>query len=314
MKLYLVSEMFGENDEKSSSNVVAPLRAESSEKVDAKGIESQLGSWVDKKLNKRIEGLNIPKPVDMDRLQNDLMEKVNDRLESMKKELMKSFDGKLTSHDADIQATLMKQIDEKFAGELKSMKSELEKSIEDSMKANSSMVNIDNDPAIQAAMGNMDQNKSIVDPQEYDVRDANEDEATSMLAEKELADKKKKAEETEKEAHQNDLDAQANEAITKVAAEAQSNDAIKSLDDDAADILGKDDSPVSDSEDHAEESAKADEKQNEKEEKSTDNDDDDLPFGNDDDSEEVDESEEVPEDETSDESEADKDADDPFQF
>lgn len=313
MKLYLVSEMFGENDEKSSSNVVAPLRAESSEKVDAKGIESQLGSWVDKKLNKRIEGLNIPKPVDMDRLQNDLMEKVNDRLESMKKELMKSFDNKLTSHDADIQATLMKQIDEKFAGELKSMKSELEKSIEDSMKANSSMVNIDNDPAIQAAMGNMDQNKSIVDPQEYDVRDANEDEATSMLAEKELADKKKKAEETEKEAHQNDLDAQANEAITKVAAEAQSNDAIKSLDDDAADILGKDDSPVSDSEDHAEESDKIDEKPNEKEEKLAD-DDDDLPFGDDDDSEEVDENEEAPEDETSDESEADKDADDPFQF
>lgn len=313
MKLYLVSEMFGENDEKSSSNVVAPLRAESSEKVDAKGIESQLGSWVDKKLNKRIEGLNIPKPVDMDRLQNDLMEKVNDRLESMKKELMSSFDGKLASHDADIQATLMKQIDEKFAGELKSMKSELEKSIEDSMKANSSMVNIDNDPAIQAAMGNMDQNKSIVDPQEYDVRDANEDEATSMLAEKELADKKKKAEETEKEAHQNDLDAQANEAITKVAAEAQSNDAIKSLDDDAADILGKDDSPVSNSEDHAEESAKADEKPNEKEEKLVD-DDDDLPFGDDDDSEEVDENEEAPEDETSDESEADKDADDPFQF
>lgn len=314
MKLYLVSQMFDENGEKSSSNVVAPLRAESSEKVDAKGIESQLGSWVDKKLNKRIEGLNIPKPVDMDRLQNDLMEKVNDRLESMKKDLMKSFDNKLTSHDADIQATLMKQIDEKFAGELKSMKNELEKSIEDSMKANSSMVNIDNDPAIQAAMGNMDQNKSIVDPQEYDVRDANEDDATSMLAEKELADKKKKAEETEKEAHQNDLDAQANEAITKVAAEAQSNDAIKSLDDDAADILGKDNSPVSDTEDHAEESIKTDEKQNEKEEKSTDNDDDDLPFGNGDDSEEVDESEEAPEDETSDESEADKDADDPFQF
>lgn len=313
MKLYLVSQMFDENGEKSSSNVVAPLRAESSEKVDAKGIESQLGSWVDKKLNKRIEGLNIPKPVDMDRLQNDLMEKVNDRLESMKKELMSSFDGKLASHDTDIQATLMKQIDEKFAGELKSMKNELEKSIEDSMKANSSMVNIDNDPAIQAAMGNMDQNKSIVDPQEYDVRDANEDDATSMLAEKELADKKKKAEETEKEAHQNDLDAQANEAITKVAAEAQSNDAIKSLDDDAADILGKDDSPVSDIEDHAEESTKTDEKQNEKEKKSTDNDDDDLPFGNDD-SEEVDESEEAPEDETSDESEADKDADDPFQF
>lgn len=314
MKLYLVSQMFDENGEKSSSNVVAPLRAESSEKVDAKGIESQLGSWVDKKLNKRIEGLNIPKPVDMDRLQNDLMEKVNDRLESMKKDLMKSFDNKLTSHDADIQATLMKQIDEKFAGELKSMKNELEKSIEDSMKANSSMVNIDNDPAIQAAMGNMDQNKSIVDPQEYDVRDANEDEATSMLAEKELAGKKKKAEETEKEAHQNDLDAQANEAIMKVAVEAQSNDAIKSLDDDAADILGKDDSPVSDTEDHAEESIKTDEKQNEKEEKSTDNDDNDLPFGNGDDSEEVDESEEAPEDETSDESEADKDADDPFQF
>lgn len=313
MKLYLVSQMFDENDEKSSSNVVAPLRAESSEKVDAKGIESQLDSWVDKKLNKRIEGLNIPKPVDMDRLQNDLMEKVNGRLESMKKELMKNFDGKLTNHDADIQAALMKQIDDKFANELKSMKSELEKSIEDSMKANSSMVNIDNDPAIQAAMGNMDQNKSIVDPQEYDVRDANEDEATSMLAEKELANKKKKAEETEKEAHQNDLDAQANEAITKVAAEAQSNDAIKSLDDDAADILGKDDSPVSDVEDHAKESAKANEKQNEKEEKSTDDDDDDLPFGNDD-SEEVDESEEAPEDETSDESEADKDADDPFQF
>lgn len=314
MKLYLVSQMFDENGEKSSSNVVAPLRAESSEKVDAKGIENQLGSWVDKKLNKRIESLNIPKPVDVDRLQNDLMEKVNGRLENMKKDLMSSFDGKLASHDADIQATLMKQIDEKFAGELKSMKSELEKSIEDSMKANSSMVNIDNDPAIQAAMGNMDQNKSIVDPQEYDVRDANEDEATSMLAEKELADKKKKAEETEKEAHQNDLDAQANEAITKVAAEAQSNDAIKSLDDDAADILGKDDSPVSDTEDHAKESAKADEKQNEEEEKPTDNDDDDLPFGNDDDSEEVDESEEAPEDETSDESEADKDADDPFQF
>lgn len=313
MKLYLVSQMFDENGEKSSSNVVAPLRAESSEKVDAKGIENQLGSWVDKKLNKRIESLNIPKPVDVDRLQNDLMEKVNGRLENMKKDLMSSFDGKLASHDADIQATLMKQIDEKFAGELKSMKSELEKSIEDSMKANSSMVNIDNDPAIQAAMGNMDQNKSIVDPQEYDVRDANEDEATSMLAEKELADKKKKAEETEKEAHQNDLDAQANEAITKVAAEAQSNDAIKSLDDDAADILGKDDSPVSDTEDHAKESAKADEKQNEEEEKSTDNDDDDLPFGNND-LEEVDESEEAPEDETSDESEADKDADDPFQF
>ena len=313
MKLYLVSQMFDENGEKSSSNVVAPLRAESSEKVDAKGIENQLGSWVDKKLNKRIESLNIPKPVDVDRLQNDLMEKVNGRLENMKKDLMSSFDGKLASHDADIQATLMKQIDEKFAGELKSMKNELEKSIEDSMKANSSMVNIDNDPAIQAAMGNMDQNKSIVDPQEYDVRDANEDEATSMLAEKELADKKKKAEETEKEAHQNDLDAQANEAITKVAAEAQSNDAIKSLDDDAADILGKDDSPVSDTEDHAKESAKADEKQNEEEEKSTDNDDDDLPFGNND-LEEVDESEEAPEDETSDESEADKDADDPFQF
>ena len=314
MKLYLVSQMFDENDEKSSSNVVAPLRAESSEKVDAKGIENQLGSWVDKKLNKRIEGLNIPKPVDMDRLQNDLMEKINDRFENMKKELMKSFDDKLTSHDVDIQATLMKQIDEKFAGELKSMKSELEKSIEDSMKVNSSMVNIDNDPAIQAAMGNMDQNKSIVDPQEYDVRDANEDEATSMLAEKELADKKKKAEETEKEAHQNDLDARANEAITKVAAEAQSNDAIKSLDDDAADILGKDDSPVSGNEDHTEESVKTNEKPNEKEEKSTD-DDDDLPFGNDDDdSEEVDESEEAPEDETSDESEADKDADDPFQF
>ena len=115
MKLYLVSEMFGENDENSSSNVVAPLRAGSSEKVDAKGIESQLGSWVDKKLNKRIEGLNIPKPVDMDRLQNDLMEKVNDRLESMKKELMSSFDSKLANHDTDIQATLMKQIDEKFA-------------------------------------------------------------------------------------------------------------------------------------------------------------------------------------------------------
>lgn len=301
MKLYLVSQMFNDESD-NSSHTLAPLSADDKPEVDTKEVKDQLGKWIDQKIENRVGRLDIPKAIDVDRLQNDLASTLNRKLETVKKQLMSTLDQKLTQHDQDIEKALNDKLDATMNDKLKAIKEDLEKTIDDSMKASSSVINIEDDPEMQAAVGNTDQGKSIVDPQEYNVRDANEDMSTSLQADKELAEKKKKAELAEKEAHQDDLTAKANNDITKVAAEAESASAIKDVDDDADKILNEKSTVVEPTTVEKETDEKpADEKP--VDEKSAEKDD--LPYNNDDSSVEEDEEEEIPEDEVEPEDKSD---------